>query len=370
MCLWGLTQIAPERRRAVYSFAALLIVLLAGSVFMVFPAHPGLLFNRLWVFAAALGLGAFAQAQLSLFSMAREMWRRRGVDKPQIRSGTWAMPGSITWSAAILCTLMSAAYLVDGAVALASEVSSRTKRHEYNLSSSQVDILLSQTDSDSRVLYFSLDDDDFSSRVPMLFYFTHGAMRLKAITDFIPVPDNSMPLSDVDYATGWNPLMDLPNGRREGLVLTPDEKIVFRSREPFALDGIQIKLVGIDEEAVATIQAMNGDQLVAEANIGPSESWGFPFDKVAEEATSIHLSGSGPFDLSGLKIDSTQDTNWPWGEGRELWYQAVDAEPSEESFDLSQIAALQTLRPGCMPSVLDDTGALLLLQLSNCPSQP
>src|SRR5690606_2202462 len=122
----------------------LLCVFLVGALGMIFPAHPGLLFYRLWVLASALGLALFAQTIVDLARRSRPLLAKRSLQEANVPSRPGSAVQFVTLGALAVCGCFAIIYVVAGAGSIAREAAIRTVRHEFDLSRSQVSQLLSQ----------------------------------------------------------------------------------------------------------------------------------------------------------------------------------------------------------------------------------
>lgn len=335
---------------AVYTLGAFTLQGIAGLLYVV-PWFGALLFERVWVPMALLLTGFIASGILAaaryLFATVQN-WRA-GIHITKL--------GQVFISTVVLLSALAAAitypsfYIRHYKLTLANQID----RQNFSINPSQAEIINSTLhNSNDLVLY--------SHEIPLYYFLSRGGYAREAV--FLPI------VKDTDQADYW--LEERAGDIRYLVALSPypdkagipiSSEMHIRPYQQSQLDTNPLALhLRAASGATITIEwEANGTTRTIEHDL-PSEFDGWvKFPQIAQ-ANSIRLSSNQAAYLTGVQLDTRQETEWPWETG--IVIEVMDADgPREIRFSLDALYD----DPSLVLDVVDDQGAFVLAKATARP---
>ncbi len=402
--VFGLIVTPRESRRVAVGVGGLYLIMLAATIPLSGSLmETGAVFLRMSVLLFVLAYGFIGMAHWSVAVLCLRLWKdhlsgrfvRTGGDRARIEA---------LWPVLLFAVFTGYAWngMVIGVEQLEATRDYMTKRQPLRFDPEQPKALLAEARPGDRVLY--------TARVPMQYYFVHGAMRLGAV-NYHPLFERSpgtrkgLAFDEVRFVVAYNPLIHHPlfEGLEEkdrGISL-PDYRFsplstrraarpilkegVIRAAEfawieiaPQGLSGVRaltvlidnpggseiLRLVPLDEEGGVVKGA------IACQEIEKKKSAAVTFHDVPD-AAAYRLLIDNPtveYEIAGVFFGARTGLSWPWRSKAtlRLVYRAPPRIEAEVSFDPLSIVP-PALRSEEI-SVQNDDGSSVLLQvgLSDC----
>jgi hypothetical protein len=219
-------------------------------------------------------------------------------------------------------------------------------RHDYDLSTSQIELIKNNLQSSSRI--------GFRNEVPLYFYLSHLNWNESNVVYF-PILEGKPDVSNVHYLAFLGPLNKIP---KQHFDLKDEVKIDFSQVDNNQNVNLKLSLefVSNDQKSVLdyTILDSNDVRMNHKKSIQASDR--FLTINAINKINSIILNKNSSLRLSGMQIDGLECDNlrWPWNCNVNVVYNE-----SKIGFETEEVFSF----PADKLKIIDDSGAIVLSEV-------
>lgn len=343
----GLASTPPERRRTVWLTVGLLAGMAAASLLHTLPGYPAELFRRLWVPLMVVIAGGFGHAAWMLLT---NLWK------------TYRAEHSIRMRAAIgigvIAALLVFAHQIQiGVPAVVEKTAHMVLWGKMPIDTTQPERVLPTVETGKRVLYM----DELS----LYQYLARGGTSYGSV--FYPAIAGTEREPEWLTANIGVAVSSIPTFY--GNILLPDGgqiDVTFETDVP--RDAIRLRI----DNPLSGSLALNIDGFQSVSVTGKWQGWvpltplgnGPPLNKI-----SIDVQDGGFSWMSGIRVEESATTTWPWLHGMTIRKLKPGAVASKKATDESAMPEARFSPDALLPDtcrmvdIIDDTGATIVMRV-------
>ncbi len=345
----GLFISAERKQRPALFMATLLLLLLGASFVYVVPWFGALLFERAWVPLAILLTGFVAQAISASLALGPAVFER--LSQRDFKS-MLNKPIVLAVTTGLLAMLASVTYPVFYGRHYKLTLENQIERQDFSLAPEQPDRLFTELIQPGELVLYTQE-------LPLHYYLGRGGLAYGAV--FLPIVNNTpqethwleQHAEDLAYMVAVSPVASV-----DGIPLAEAAVIYSPDGQNLTGDSFQIHLTNTAAEAHVLLSLWLDDAEVTSTVVIPAGFTGWYGLSSHVNANKISLTTDMPLNVTGLRMNTSEQTRWPWQEGVVLETQLGD---TLTVYDFRSASLLPGLN--FEVEVLNDEGSLILARL-------